>query len=658
MIIHLKNKESKQSQTIQKSNQSSTPNTTQPIQCVKFEVSAREWYANAADPRFQDRFLRTSIRNSFLLPFTRHYPHLTVDVDFASYDPKKETVTLEVTKMHYSASKIAPRYIFHEDKDKGIFRPESIHPEGVMIIRTINKWIKSANIPELLVGGPKIPQGMSEQEAVRYFGLESAELPFENGEFIIEAKKKKKKKTPEAGFTPLAPLEEPMPTPTSTTTNTTTVELEEPKAEAAPSRRKKKKHKKKKADGETAISEFEETPFIPELTSLTLESPAPEPPFELVPVKSEKKTESKQDVLSEEVIAKPTPFTPLEVEEIPEMEEALADASPITAEAGVETKTAKKKKKKKKHHATQAEGVIHANPEMLEEHIKFADFKKDLGVESIEGLPEEVRTRLFAIQKQFDQHILRNVFGPSTDRNTQEFGIWFSKLKHLEASLKSRRLTKLTLKTVDETFERAKAQRVSRIHEYDLSQIVPPKFVINFADAREQAVFQLVLKFSYGILALRLKEELAIEIMRYISPLCNFGGLINPNRFVNMMFQRIHHEAKTAWEKVPDSSKLNAGEGSFIGFHYSTMDSDFWAREKLWDSVIPEMKNYHDTALDLIYFCQRILSGTKLPLFNRFIERQTKGKAAFETWTLRQFKELLSRYRSTGEGESEGATAR
>ncbi|BDD08345.1 hypothetical protein FUAX_07770 [Fulvitalea axinellae] len=129
------------------------------------ETLPSEWYGPMArkhDDGIKRRFVRAGSRRAVIVPVTSGYPHLTIDVEDATFDKRRGRVWLRVSEMHYSKSRIAPRYIFKEDKRSGLFVPTFPAPELAHIIPTANNWLKKAKLDIRIGESPVvIPQTSS-----------------------------------------------------------------------------------------------------------------------------------------------------------------------------------------------------------------------------------------------------------------------------------------------------------------------------------------------------------------------------------------------------------------------------------------------------------------------------------------------------------------
>ncbi|MCG8475797.1 MAG: hypothetical protein MI784_10035 [Cytophagales bacterium] len=174
-----------------------------PIQCMKLEIPEEEWYGNWRRTDKKQRFLRTSIRNAFVVPAKGTYPHLTIDVDFVKRDYRKGIVELTITRLHYSRSPKARRFVFRHDLKSDRFLCED--KEDVSnIVREGNIWLGKAGLPIILDLHPeyKVEQAA---EAVSVLAIAEKELAGEEQKMAAEGqaeateapktKKKKKKKS-------------------------------------------------------------------------------------------------------------------------------------------------------------------------------------------------------------------------------------------------------------------------------------------------------------------------------------------------------------------------------------------------------------------------------------------------------------------------------
>ncbi|MCG8475799.1 MAG: hypothetical protein MI784_10045 [Cytophagales bacterium] len=164
-----------------------------PVQRMQLKIPEEEWYGNWGRVGKKQRFLRTSIRNAFMVPASGSYPHLTIDVDFLRRDYRKGIVELTVSRLHYSKSPKARRYIFEEEAGSGKFLCED--PEDVSsIVREGNAWLRKAGFP-IELGVCSEAREEEPAEAMAKMTLaEEEEAVEQTGAAAMEPLPKKKKK--------------------------------------------------------------------------------------------------------------------------------------------------------------------------------------------------------------------------------------------------------------------------------------------------------------------------------------------------------------------------------------------------------------------------------------------------------------------------------
>ncbi|BDD11523.1 hypothetical protein FUAX_39550 (plasmid) [Fulvitalea axinellae] len=148
-----------------------------PIQCAMLEMPQEEWYGNRfATPDRKRRFLRTNLRRAILVPASGTYPHLTIDIDDVNHKQKRRTVTLHISRMHYSKSKTAERIFYAEDPKTGAFVTEQNSPEAEHATQEANAWLRKAKIGFVLQTEASIP-ALPGTPKVRVSAVTDTDLP-------------------------------------------------------------------------------------------------------------------------------------------------------------------------------------------------------------------------------------------------------------------------------------------------------------------------------------------------------------------------------------------------------------------------------------------------------------------------------------------------
>ncbi|MCG8475798.1 MAG: hypothetical protein MI784_10040 [Cytophagales bacterium] len=166
---------------------------TFPVQCMRLEIPEAEWYGNWERTGKKQRFLRTNIRSAFMVPASGVYPHLTIDVDFLRRDYRKGIVELTVSRLHYSKSPKARRYIFKEEARSGMFMCEDLEDVS-SIVREGNVWLSKAGFPIVLTPHPDYKEEEIAEAAAALTVAEEELKGTGREEAEVKPKKKKKKK--------------------------------------------------------------------------------------------------------------------------------------------------------------------------------------------------------------------------------------------------------------------------------------------------------------------------------------------------------------------------------------------------------------------------------------------------------------------------------
>ncbi|MCG8476578.1 MAG: hypothetical protein MI784_14010, partial [Cytophagales bacterium] len=421
---------------------------------------------------------------------------------------------------------------------------------------------------------------------------------------------------------------------------------------AEPKKKKKRKKKKSAAEEVPVEAPREEDMGLPDLSRLSLEGEPVEPEFEEVKLGHAAKPQA-IEIFPHGIEQTRNPFEELKEEETGEIGEG-ACFEPAEKEE-TEEKKAKKKRKKKRHVATPEEGVQYISPEYLEENIKFADFQRDLGVDKMEHLPPDTAEKLVNIQSQFDDHVLDAMMTPWFKRQDEEFKKWESGLRHHTAVIKTGFKQLVPQAKLLEFFDTMRCRTFLQVHDYDLSRFIPSKYSINFKDPLEKNVFQLVLKMTYCIAMLRFKEDQVYEIVRYQPLVLDFIAKCAPEACVANYSQRIKKELMVLYNGIPAAMKYNVGTEETIYFRFDNTENDIGIREKMWDSLLPKVRDLEDETFRLLHFVLR-LTQERLTQYLLYVKIHTQGRLESYKWSTEEHRSFFEGFLKQEAG-SQGASA-
>ncbi|MCG8476577.1 MAG: hypothetical protein MI784_14005 [Cytophagales bacterium] len=586
-----------------------------PIQCAFVEVNPREWYYNAQDPQFRERFLRAGSRQAIIVPFRRYYPHLTIDVRSTLYDKKKGIVRLHIVEMHYSPSQAGERHVFYEDVQAGVFRPEAMNPDLVSIIPLANEWLKQANLP-LKIGGPKLPESFRLDKLFKKLRLDPAKTPLdvESGELVF-----RKKKMPKQAVSVKAGEAEKLEMP----------EQHGGALLGAPVSVKRKRKKKKKKTAEVKSASEAAAPSVEE-AALWESWPGPdyseEQPFEEVP--SSKKsiwfdapseflpeTESQPGgrfrllgSLSEE---KEQTVSAGDSDSDVEWFDALEEQPPLQIP---KPEHLKKKKKRKALTEEEEKAFRKIQAEFWEEQIKFVNIRDDFGVRSYNDLAPELQDRITKTMALFNKHVIESLMNRAQRSYGEDQREWRTMILRISAKVDACEKM-LFAKRADESgrmyfprqageklLKRSNIYKVSPIEAYDMSRFVPESYMPNMRDKTDVLIFNLIFKVTHTFAGLMLREKCYQEKLDLTSFLLNYIGLVSPDEMVKGFAKKSLLEVKELDMSIPKVVRDPDTGSRSVTIPYDMLDLGAGTIEATWDEYEPAIERYLEEARRVMRF--------------------------------------------------------